>query len=480
MSTTVVLTTPPSSIEERYGRIASVGNTMPSLGLAYLASYVKQNGYTPIIIEPGANNFNYNDILTIIRDAKPLCVGISSTTGTIYNAAKLAELVKTAFPGVTVILGGPHITAVPRETMARFGSFDIGVIGEGELTLKELLDALSGTGGLAAIHGIIWRDANGELITNQKRGYIENLDLLPFPAWDLIPGFPAAYRLAAPMSVLHPEASIITSRGCPYECVFCDREVFGRNYRLHSAEYVVEQFKHLKERYNIRHIMVYDDTFMTAKKRLHDICNQLIEIKNDIIWSCTGNVTVTSESLRLMKKAGCWQIGFGIESGSEKVLHYHKKKQSITQIRDAVCHAHAAGLRTRGFFIIGSPTETLADVDKTVSLIHSIPLDDIQVTNFTPFPGSEAYHTCAAHGEFDSRWEMMNVLEPIFIPHGFTKEELISLQNKIHRVFYLKPRVVMSYFLFALQYPRMFINMYKGMVVVVKMYAEAIASKIAR
>ncbi|MDD5439538.1 MAG: cobalamin-dependent protein [Candidatus Omnitrophica bacterium] len=470
---TIVLTMPPASLEERYGRIASVGNTMPSLGLAYLASYLRKHGYDPIILEPAAFNLSYKDVIDRIRSVRPSYVGISFSTGMVFNAARLAEEIKTHDPGVTVIVGGPHVTAVPLETMSRIGHFDIGVIGEGELVLKELLDTLKTGGDIRAVKGIVFRDNDGTVTETERRPYVEDLDTLPQPAWDLIPGFPASYTLAAPMSIRKPAGNIITSRGCPYECIFCDRSVFGRHYRLHSADYVLESFRILREQYRVRNIMVYDDTFMAAKKRLHEICHRLIQEKNRVVWSCTGNIHVDYETLRLMKQAGCWQIGYGIESGSEKVLASLKKKQSLAQIADAITLSKKAGIRTRGFFIIGSPRETRDDIRRSVELAKRLPLDDFQMTNFTPFPGSEAYGMCEQYGTFDKRWEKMNVLEPIFVPSALaSKEELTALQDRAHKEFYFRPGIVWSYLSFAVRYPRVLVNMYKGMVVLVRMMFE--------
>lgn len=471
---------PPASLEERYGNISSVGSTMPSLGLAYLASFIRQYNYSPFIIEPAAFNLGYSDILDRIRSIKPAYVGISSSTTTIVNAAKMAELIKAYDPGITTIIGGPHITAVPYETMVRFKHFDIGVIGEGEFILRDLLEILRTNGDLRLVHGIALRDKNGSVIINKRREYIEDLDILPMPAWDLIPNFPNAYRLSAPMSIKKPEASIITSRGCPHECIFCDRSVFGHRYRLHSAAYVVESFQVLKEKFKVKHIMIYDDTFIMAKKRVHDICEKLIKIKNDVIWSCLGNINVEYDTLALIKKAGCWQIGFGIESGSERILKMLKKRQTIEDIRRAITISKKVGIKTRGFFIIGSPGESRQDIRKTIDLAKELPLDDFQMTNFTPFPGSEAYSIVTQYGEFDSRWEKMNILEPIFVPNSLTKEELTKLQNDAHKEFYLRFHTIWNYFCLALKYPRIFINISRGIIVLLRMLLDDLSRKLKK
>jgi radical SAM superfamily enzyme YgiQ (UPF0313 family) len=204
--------------------------------------------------------------------------------------------------------------------MQRFSSFDIAVIGEGELTLVELLRALSAGNTLSAVQGLIFREGNN-LINTGRRPFIKDLDSLPFPAWDLLEEFPARY-MPAPFKVMKlPAAILVTSRGCPNKCIFCDRSVFGSSCHGYSAEYVVRQMSELYHRYGVREFSFEDDTFITFRSRLKEICERLIELRLDISWTCLGRVNhVTAENLRLMRKAGCWQISFGIESGTRRSL----------------------------------------------------------------------------------------------------------------------------------------------------------------
>ncbi|MDI6736613.1 MAG: radical SAM protein [bacterium] len=472
----VVLIMPPIRLEDRYGKIAKVGNTMASLGLAYLGAYIRKYEYTPYIIESPALNLEFNDILNQILMINPDYVGISSSTMTIYNAAKIAEMIKESKPEIKIIIGGAHITATPDKTMKQFKYFDIGVIGEGEITFKELLNVLDKGDDISKVKGIVFRDKNGEIKVNERREYIEDLDLLPFPAWDIIHGFPSVYKLSAPLSIHSVEASIITSRGCPYNCIFCDRSVFGRKYRYHSAEYVLEMFRILTKEYYVKHVYIYDDTFTTAKERLYKICNYLIKEKTRISWTCQSTVHIDYETLKLMKTAGCWQVGFGIESGSERILKVLKKSQTIEQVKKAVWLAHKVGLKIRGLFIIGSPTETREDIMKSIALSKELPLDDLQMLNFTPFPGTEIYTLAKEYGEFEDNWRKMNFLEPIFIPYGLTKEELIKYQNRAHIEFYLRFKVVWKYIMLTIKHPVVFINIYKGATVLSNIMINTISN----
>jgi radical SAM superfamily enzyme YgiQ (UPF0313 family) len=242
--------------------------------------------------------------------------------------------------------------------MERFPAFDIAVVGEGEMSLVELLRALRTGRPLAGVSGLVIREGEG-LRETGRRPFIADLDTLPFPAWDLLEGFPERY-LPAPFKVQQlPAATLVTSRGCPNTCIFCDRSVFGSSCHAYSAEYVVRQMVELHRRYGIREFSFEDDTFVTFKVRLKEICERLIDLQLDISWSCLGRVNhVTPENLRLMRQAGCWQISFGIESGSAEVLALINKRVTLDQVHQAVRMSREAGIRPKGFFILGHPGET--------------------------------------------------------------------------------------------------------------------------
>jgi radical SAM superfamily enzyme YgiQ (UPF0313 family) len=427
-----------------------------------LAAVARQRGFDCSVIDASALELTAQELVQRIALLKPDVIGISSTTLAISSAGALAAAAKSLFPAVITLIGGPHATAVPRETLQRYPALDIAVVGEGEETVGELLDALQSGVSLASVPGIVYR-SGGDLSATGRRPLIGNLDSLPFPAWDLLEGFPERY-LPAPFKVRNlPAAILVTSRGCPNSCIFCDRSVFGTSCHAFSAEYIVRQMTDLHQRYGIREFSFEDDTFITFKQRLAEICNRLIASKMDISWTCLGRVNhITSENLALMRRAGCWQISFGIESGSQEILNLVNKSISLDQIRHAVQLCRAAGIKAKGFFIAGHPRETRETLRKTLDFALTLPLNDISVSLMTPFPGSELYDRASEFGTFNADWENMNLLNAIFVPYGLTRAELELAQKTMLKRFYLRPRIVADYLMRIVQRPRLAKGVWSG------------------
>lgn len=449
----ILFLTPPSSLEERYGTLAGAGSSTPALGILLLAGIARQLGHEVAVVDAAALEIGIVRLMEQIKLFQPDMVGISTTTLAVCNAASLADQIKVVMPETFVIVGGPHISAAAEETMLRFKSFDLAVIGEGEATLKELLDALKSQSFLGNIHGICYRE-NNEIITTPRRPYIKDLDTIPFPAWDLLQDFPHNYS-PAPFKVRSlPSASLVSSRGCPNQCIFCDRSVFGTGCHAFSVDYVLRMMLELYHTYGIRHICFEDDTFVTFKHRLTEICERLISMKLDLSWSCLGRANhVTAESLALMKRAGCWQISFGIESGSQAILETIHKNVTLDQIRTAVTLCREAGILTKGFFIVGHPGETPETLAQTLDFALELPLDDISVSMLTPFPGTEIFDRAAEFGLFDADWTRMNLLNAVFVPFGLSQDDLERCQREMLRRFYLRPRIFANYLLRLIKNP---------------------------
>ena len=441
----VFFATPPITKEERYGSLADAGSSLPSLGILFLAAITRQKGYPTALTDASALSMTGADLMHCIELEKPDVLGLSAATCSIFHAAEFAAQAKKRFPEITVMIGGPHVSAAPLETMKRFPVFDVACIGEGEETILDLLAALDARTSLANIPGIILRQ-NGELLSTGRRPFLKDLDQLPYPAWDLLKGFPEHYRPAAFKIRKSPAASIVTSRGCPNQCIFCDRSVFGASCHAFSANYVLGMIRHLVEHFGVREISFEDDTFITFKKRLVTICQGMIDLKMNISWTCLGRVNgVDKETLELMRRAGCWQISFGIESGCQEILATIHKNVTLEQIQKAVCLCREIGILSKGFFMVGHPGETSETLSRTLDFALKLPLDDISVTMLTPFPGTEIYERAAEFGEFDSDWSKMNLLNTVFIPHGLTREDLEQYQRKMRQQFYLRPQIILGY-----------------------------------
>lgn len=440
----VFFATPPLSRGERYGALAGGGSAAPALGLLCLAAVCRRAGWQVEVLDAAALDLGLDEVLRRLAASRPDVLALSATTLAVASAAELARQARRRLPSLRVILGGPHVSAAPVETLRRFPDFDAAVVGEGEATILELLAALA-AGGLEGIAGLAL-PAAGSVRLTPRRPPIRDLDRLPLPAWDLLAGFPQRYAPAPFKTRRLPAASLVTSRGCPNECIFCDRSVFGRHCHAFSPGYVIEMMLELYYRHGVREFCFEDDTFVTFDKNLVEICQRLIELDLGISWSCLGRVNhIRRDRLELMKRAGCWQISFGIESGNQEILDRINKKVTLEQIREALRLSRQAGLMNKGFFIVGHPGETRATLRQSIDFALELPLDDLSVTMLTPFPGSAIYERAEEFGTLDRDWGRMNLLQAVFVPFGLTREDLEAAQKELLRRFYLRPRIVLNY-----------------------------------
>jgi len=444
----IILTRIYHSLEEEFGHLSKFGYIEISNGICWLAAVLLENNYDVEIIDALPLQMDNEQLVEAVVRRKPRCVGISACTLDIFRAAEFAAMLKKRAPEILTIIGGAHVTAVPNETMERFPDFDIAVVGEGEDTIIDLIGALKNESGtkLSEIDGIVYRE-NGSLISTRPRKFIEDIDQIPMPAWHLLPDLKENYF--APPWTMHGgcTATIITSRGCPFKCIYCDRKVFGNRVRYHSADYVLKMIKIMHQRYGIGHFRISDDNFIIHKKRLVAICEGLIREGLKITWSCLARAdSIDTETLALMKKAGCWSIAFGVETGSQRIHDFEKKNINLKQIEKAVYLTRRAGIRTISFNIIGHPFETVDTIKETIAFNKKIKIDDFKTQFMIPFPGTELYQYAEKYGTFDRDWKKMGVFkEPIFVPHGLTKEDLIKWNKKGFWSFYLQPRIVLSY-----------------------------------
>ena len=209
---------------------------------------------------------------------------------------------------------------------------------------------------------------------------------------------------------------------------------------------MVELFEYLNKQFGIRDITFEDDTFMLDRKNVERFCDLLARSNLKMSWACNSRVNLAKpELLRIMKQAGCWHISYGVESGSQEILDRESKKLTLDQIEDGVRNTVNAGILAKGFFIVGHPGETRETLQATHQLTRTLPFSDISVTCMTPFPGSRLFHEAHEYGTFSDDWTKMNLLEPVFVPHGLTADDLLDWQRKIWRDFYFRPRTFLSY-----------------------------------
>ena len=441
----IVFVNPPLGLEERYGALSAAGNTMPAMGVCNLAAVARRAGYRVGLVEACSLGLSLEETVSAVAEHRPSFVGLSALTLSINSAASVARRLKEIDPKIKIIIGGAHITAVPRLTMELFPHFDVGALGEGEELILDLLFALEAEEDLSSVAGIAYRRGE-DIVSTSGRPFIEEMDRLPFPAFDLLPRFPGAYHPGPFRFRQLPAVSLVTSRGCPNKCTFCDRSVFGSRCRAYSPEYIISMLKWLISSYGIREVLFEDDTFFVLPGRVREICESMLVEEIDLSWSCLARVnTVDPEILALLKRAGCWQIGYGIESGSQRILDLVGKGIRLDAVRRAVRWTKEAGILSKGFFITGHPTENEESLGETIDFATSIPLDDMTVTMLTPFPGSQIYREASSYGDFDDDWGKMNLVNAVFIPRGLTRARLERQMRSMYRRFYLRRRIVANY-----------------------------------
>lgn len=459
----ILLANAPYFLEERYGKLASVGATLPHLGLLILGAVLRKAGHCVRIVDASAQGIGYEQSLEETKRFHPDIIAITAVTPSIMKTVKLASMVKESYPSIPIIVGGPHFTAVPAQTLLDFPVFDYGVIGEGENTLRDLIEALAANRTPLNVPGVAFCE-NGMVILTPPRRTIKDLDALPFPAWDLLDGFPYLYHPALFKYKRLPSTHIISARGCPCKCIFCDTSVFSRQIRFHSPEYVLEMIGYLVKRFGIKEIIFEDDQFLIKKERVVRICEGFLKARWDISWSCSGRVNSVNDLslLTLMKRAGCWQISYGIESASQTILDFAKKAITIIQIEKAVRLTHEAGILSKGYFIFGLPYETETTMKNTTQFAKRIPLSDISVFGLTPFPGSKMYDIAEKFGVIEKDFEKMNLLDVVYVPKGLSKEKLVYYQRRFMREFYLRPRIIGNYLKRLMANPKNFFHMIKA------------------
>ena len=442
----IIFLNPPISMEERYGKLALAGAIQPPLGLINLASVMREAGWGVQVLDSEALQIDIEITIDRIVSSKPNLLASTAVTLSIERAAEVAEAVKAVSPRIITIIGGVHLTSQPHETMQKYQSFDYGVVGEGERTILELAEALVGDRDASEVDGVISRSGN-VLHYSGPRPYIKDLDTLPMPAWDLLPSISLYYSMY-PQSVRQmPSISIVTSRGCTGHCIFCDNSVFKNLCRAYSAEYVMDMIHSLYGRFGIREIHFSDDNFLLFRKRLERLTELLLKGGLNLSWTCIGRADMMPcrDTLTLMRKAGCWQIAFGVESGCQDILDFEKKGITLEQIEGAVYLAKDCGLKTKGYLMVGHPGETPETIMKTIEFVNGLPLDDISVSYFTVFPGSPIWPEAPKYGRVINDFSRMSAFEPTFIPRGFTVATLRRYSSCMIRKFYLRPRIIFSY-----------------------------------
>lgn len=399
----------------------------------------------------------FEEIKRKIYDLKPDMVGVSCLfSAQTENVYKVCSAAKSISRGIITVLGGAHPSAEPKRVLAD-NDTDYVVIGEGERTLVELADVVENRSDLDKVDGIGFRK-NGTAVITRKRIPIENLDGIEFPYWDIFP-------LEKYFKINNPHGSparkvpflpLITSRGCPFECIFCSiHNVWGRNYRKRSAENVLMEIEYLMKRFGVKEILFEDDNLTLDGDRAKRIFSGIIAKEFNILWNVPNGVavqTLDGQMLDLMKKSGCYAISIGIESGDEYMLkNVIKKPIELSQIKPIIDKSKTLGLETSGFFVVGLPGETRKSLKNTFRFAENLQLDTTNFFYATPLPGTRLLETCKSLKLIDDGLDYARLKSdyPSFETKGLPRKTLMGLV--------LREKLKL-YFLYLVRNPKKFLD----------------------
>jgi radical SAM superfamily enzyme YgiQ (UPF0313 family) len=425
---------------------------MPPLGLASLAAWLRREEIPVRIVDVYARPGSLHTLTRLIQDWRPTLLGLSCTTSSFLDGVRVARDAKRLAPGLKTVVGGPHVSALKERSLDGFPEIDFGVVGEGEQTLTAL--ANDGWRTPAAVPGLVYRDADGTPRFSGPRTPLPDLDALPFPAYDLLEGYPRAYKLPIFNYPRIPNSSCVSSRGCPYACSYCDRSVFGRSFRYNSAAYMLKHVRHLREQYGVRHINFYDDQFTFHRQRIEEFATGMMEANLGMTYNCAARAEHLDPGLlRLMKQSGCWMISLGIETGDPELLARHRSRADLDLLRDRVRMIQQARIRVKGLLMLALPGETPESVRRSMDYVRSLRLDDFNLTKFTPFPGAPLYEHIRDLGTFEEDWPKLDCMHFQFVPKGFTREQLEALHKEFYKRHFMQARVLWDYTTMAWRSP---------------------------
>lgn len=398
----------------------------PSLGLGYLASMLREHGTTSVKILNLEIDYMEDDEFTeYIKREDPHIVGFSCMTCNYLPGLQFAALVKKANPDIITVFGGPHPSFQAKDIVMQHGdAVDIVVRGEGEYSFRELVEKLRKKESLSTVEGITYR-GNGKIIETPNRPFIQDLDALPHPAREVM----ETKRYSE-----SERGCLITSRGCPWRCLYCSTSQFhGHTYRTHSPEYVVDEMQILAEKYNCEKIGIEDDLFTFDRKRVFEICNMILERGLKIRWGCSVRAdTLDRELLEKMYEAGCSHLFIGVETVDDNVMKHIRKGLKLENVKEAIMLAKKIGFGIKASFILGLPFQKPEEGEAILKFAEEVglnpPSDFITVNMLCPFPGSDLYENPEKYGitVTNKNWTLYNGLNCVTESKIFPKDQLIG------------------------------------------------------
>ena len=415
-----------------------LGTVKPPLSLALIAALLRDNKIYFKLLDATALNLSADEVCDqlIETDFYPTVIIYCTTTATICADTESLSILKKKFHARLVAFGA-HLSGVPEETLEKIPDIDIGIIGEPEYTVLDLLEN-DHFANLDKVNGIVWRDGR-QIYINNNRGWIEDLNQLPEPAWDLLP----LEKYVLPFTN-ERYLMVETSRGCPFVCDFCVASLnHGTRFREKRSETVVNEIEDLKKKFNIKNFNLFGDTVTLNKKFVDTFCDELIKRRLDIRWltNTRADTLYDPELVKKMKESGCWMLSIGIESFSEKTRNNMQKKLETDKITRAIALLREIGILSFGFFIYGYPGETEKDMDETTKFALSLPLDYANFYPAVPYPGTAFYNKCVSDGSlYHNSWNKMEYSSYIIRTNDLNEQRVKKAISHAYLSFYLRPK----------------------------------------
>ncbi len=437
---------PKYSRESRSPCVTKGGTIYMPYFLAYMVGVLEKHNFDVKLVDAVVNEWSHEQTINFIKEFSPDLVIIDTSTPSIYNDVEVGSKIKQALKDTHICLVGKHVTDLPEQTLRLSNKIDSVCRGEYDYTVLDLARTLEQNKSLDSVDGLSFRKSR-KIIHNKPRKPIENLDELPFVSEVYKKHLNIKDYFYA--SLQHPQVTILTSRGCPYNCGFCNT-FFKASYRTRSPENVADEFEYIQnELPEVKEVMIEDDTFPINKKRTIEICNLLIERGIKLKWSCNARVNTDLETLKKMKEAGCRLMCVGFETPEQNVLDIiHKKTTKQLQI-DFMNDARKAGLLVHGCFILGLPNDTKETIQKTIEFAKELNPDTAQFYPIMVYPGTETYEWAKKNRylitEDYSKWLTPEGLHNTVVSRrGLTNRELVELCDEARKEFYLRPSYMVS------------------------------------
>lgn len=403
------------------------------MGILYVASACLKRGIETKIIDQYVNNLSNKEVLGMLEKENPNFVGFSLTSLAFENSIILAKNIKKKIKNCRIVAGGPW-ASLRRDKILEYREFDYVIYGEGEITLPQLLKKFSDQKKLYSINGLIFRQGN-KVIINKPREFIKNLDAFPFPARDIInindySRGRSFYVNSQPVDYLQ------ATRGCPYSCTFCSSsDIWHRSYRMRDPVKIVDEMVYLINHYGSRGFHFSDDNLTVNKKFVINLCQEIIKRKINLPWVCISRVdTLDEEVVRMMKKAGCTGMWFGLESGSQEILDFLKKGTTLNKIKKTIKLCQKYKMKLGGSFMLGVPIETSKTIKETVKLAWSLNLTNSWFNYFVGIPNCELYQRIK-----ENKWYKYKYCETLIVQTpNFTCDQMYDLCRRYNLLFELK------------------------------------------